>query len=204
MSTQIQELIRQLRKAEDRRHLESIHAITVLEQNMVGSGPPAAMDPSIGDTAATSVQVSPEPQSNTASNVNRVVAVLSEDESLSVGDIVKRTGLEEEKVRASLYARSMRKKVRKERVNKRMEFRLIPEGDRQSDQASKSGAGTSVPEHICRVLKEHPEGLPRKLICAELPSLKPATISASLLRLKRSSRITHDASTGRYLLLTAE
>ena len=129
MSTHIQELIRQLREAEDQRHLESIRAITILEENMVGFGPPAAIAPSAGVATATGVLGSPELSSEAVSNVDRVVAVLSENEPLSVGEIVKQTGLEEEKVRASLYARSMRNKVGKDRVNKRMVFRIIPEGD---------------------------------------------------------------------------
>jgi len=119
---------------------------------------------------------------------------------MSVEEIMAETGLDEARTRGALYARSLKGKLQKKIIKKRMTFRLAAETDRPNGQRVKEEKAPSTAEQIKGVLQRFPDGLQRRRICGELPLVKPATLSAALYHMTNRSEIEFDEADGRYHL----
>lgn len=193
MSSEIQELIRQLREAEARRHAAAVEALDDLEENMIGSGAPAA-------------KVLPEPPmpkrdaNGSMSKVGRVLDSLDTQEYRSLEEIMDRTGLGETEVRAALYARAVRSRIDKKKKDKRMIFRLISGSPRPQERKAKR-KGRSAAERVRELLTRHPDGLRTGQVQEALHDIKVTTIGSVLYNMKKKSRtVIHDETTGVYRL----
>jgi hypothetical protein len=206
MRSEIEELIQKLRKAEERQHAANLEAIDTLEKNMLGSGGPAVNDVPIGGGEQAGER-SPgehadEATAEEVSNVDCVLNVLDAQEFTPLSDIVEATGLDEAKVRAVLYSRSLRSRIKKRKVNKRFAFRLIVAPELTVRKAQKlQGKGPSAADRVRAVLGEHPDGLRAAEIRELLPDIGVNTIGATLYNMKKKSKkVIHDESAGTYRL----
>ena len=204
MPSEIEELIEKLRKAEERRHVASLQAIDTLEKNMIGSGEPGAED-SPGAGGGQTEEPGPkgngrEGTAGDASNVDRVLDALETQRFKPFDEIVELTELDEARVRAVLYGRSLQSRIQKRRIDKRMAFRMATKPPPRKSQ-KRRGKGPSAADRVRAVLRQHPDGLRAGAIREQLPDIGANTIGSSLYNMKnKSKKVIYDESTETYRL----
>ncbi len=197
MASEIEELIRKLREAEARRHAASLEAIAVLQENMIGPGPAVAAESLERQSTADVVG---NGQVGGINNVDRVLAVLDTHKYMSLDRVMELSGLDEQQARTSLYARSLKLRIQKRKINKRMTFRLAPEPPAPEGGGDKAKSPSGA-NRVRDVLRQHPDGLRTGQIREELPDLKANTIGTALYNMKKKSKeVLYDESTETYRL----
>ena len=205
MSSEIQELIGKLRKAEERRHAASLQAIDTLEENMIGSGGATAeASPAEGAGQAQKRRAEGNGKNRVAgdvSNVGRVLAALDTQTYRSLEEIMELTGLNEIQVRAALYARSLQSRVERTKdKKKRITFRMVT-GPAPPKTKTGGPKAPSAADRVRDLLMQHPDGLRTRQIRQKLPDIKATTVGATLYNMKTKSKtVLHDEVAGIYRL----
>ena len=168
----IKQHIAGLRGEVERQRTRRLAAIDKLESDLLG------LD--TGERSPLSADGADAP-----SNVDRVIAILSEVEFKAAKEVAAETGLSESQARGALYARSMKDRVEKRKSTKGhpARFRLKPQKEPSSPVGGEFAQMTQS-QAAKMVLRENKDPLPTQAIVDEM--IRRGFVSADHKRLKAS------------------
>jgi len=180
----IRDHIQRLRDEVQKRFDDGMQAIDSLEVSLIG---PAVAGKSAIRHAVARV-------AGGKSRVQTVVSAIREDYK-TIAQLAEELHIPVVKIRAVLYAKSVKETVSKRSVGNVLAFKLKSGGG--ATHAETNGSASSS-DHVLDLLKQHPDGLGRAAIIAGLKGKVASknTISSALYVLKKEHRI--NLSGGRY------